>query len=80
MESSHGNAPAPLPNPTSPNPPRVSHSAERRLEATLFASRWLMAPFYLGLVVALAALLVVFMRELVHEIAMLPEINAKARF
>jgi hypothetical protein len=34
--------------------------AERWLEALLFSSRWLMAPFYLGLVVALGALLIVF--------------------
>ena len=60
-----------------PTPPRLSHAAERRLEATLFASRWLMAPFYLGLVVALAALLFVFLRELVHEIVLLPEMNAE---
>ena len=45
--------------------PRV----ERWLEAGLFASRWLMAPFYIGLVVALVALLVVFVGELVHELA-----------
>jgi uncharacterized protein (TIGR00645 family) len=43
-------------------------TAERWLEATLFASRWLMAPFYLGLVLALAILLVVFANELVAEI------------
>lgn len=43
-------------------------TAERWLEATLFASRWLMAPFYLGLVVALAILLVVFVNELVAEV------------
>ena len=30
------------------------------LERGLFASRWLMAPFYIGLVAGLAALLVVF--------------------
>ena len=42
-----------------------------------FASHWLMAPFYLGLVVALAALLVVFVRELIHEIGLLPEMNAE---
>ncbi|MBC7496168.1 MAG: TIGR00645 family protein [Sphingomonadaceae bacterium] len=42
---------------------------ERALEATLFASRWLMAPFYLGLVAALAGLLVVFCRDLVTELA-----------
>src|SRR3954451_6003234 len=44
MESSHNNSSA---------PPRLSDSAERRLEARLFASLWLMTPFYLGLVVAL---------------------------
>ena len=32
----------------------------------LFASRWLMAPFYLGLVFALFMLLVLFVRELIH--------------
>lgn len=44
-------------------------TAERWLEATLFASRWLMAPFYLGLVVALVALLVVFAGELASEVS-----------
>src|SRR3989338_6146010 len=38
------------------------------LERGLFASRWLMAPFYVGLVVALAALIVVFFQELAHEL------------
>jgi uncharacterized protein (TIGR00645 family) len=37
------------------------------LERGLFASRWLMAPFYVGLVVGLAVLLVVFARELAHD-------------
>ena len=41
---------------------------ERWLESGLFASRWLMAPFYVGLVVALAALIVVFVQELAHEL------------
>jgi uncharacterized protein (TIGR00645 family) len=36
---------------------------EGRLEQGLFSSRWLMAPMYLGLVVALAMLVVVFLRE-----------------
>ena len=40
--------------------------AERALERSLFASRWLMAPIYLGLVVALAAMIVVFFQELAH--------------
>ncbi|MGZ3275909.1 MAG: TIGR00645 family protein [Caulobacteraceae bacterium] len=42
--------------------------AERVLERGLFMSRWLMAPFYVGLAVALLALLVVFFGELVHEL------------
>jgi uncharacterized protein (TIGR00645 family) len=41
---------------------------ETWLERGLFASRWLMAPFYVGLVVALAAMLVVFFQELAHEL------------
>lgn len=52
-------------------------AAERWLEATLFASRWLMAPFYLGLVLALLAMLIVFAGELAaevsHILAMTPE-------
>jgi uncharacterized protein (TIGR00645 family) len=52
--------------------------AERWLEATLFASRWLMAPFYLGLVVALAALLVVFAGELASEMPHLPELTPES--
>jgi uncharacterized protein (TIGR00645 family) len=38
------------------------------LEAGLFASRWLLAPFYVGLVAALLLLLVVFVQELVHGV------------
>ena len=37
---------------------------ESGLEKGLFASRWLMAPFYVGLVGALAALLIIFCEEL----------------
>src|SRR5262249_10255725 len=37
----------------------------------LFASRWIMAPFYLGLVVALLALLVMFVKDIIHEIPLL---------
>jgi uncharacterized protein (TIGR00645 family) len=42
---------------------------ERVLERILFSSRWLLAPFYLGLVVTLLVLLVKAMQELVHFIA-----------
>lgn len=41
---------------------------ERRFEKFLFSSRWLMAPMYLGLVVALAMLSFVFIRELLYYI------------
>lgn len=41
---------------------------ERVIERTLFASRWVMAPFYLGLAVALVLLLVKFMQELFHTV------------
>jgi uncharacterized protein (TIGR00645 family) len=41
---------------------------ERALENGLFLSRWIMAPFYVGLVVALGMLLVVFVEELVHAL------------
>src|SRR4029077_1579434 len=48
------------------------------LEATLFASRWLMAPFYLGLVLALAALLVVFVNELASELSRIMEMTPES--
>ena len=42
---------------------------ERRLETMIFTSRWLMAPFYIGLIAALAVLLVKFSQELLHLFA-----------
>jgi uncharacterized protein (TIGR00645 family) len=39
---------------------------EQGLEKGLFASRWLMAPFYVGLVLSLVFLLVIFVRQLVY--------------
>lgn len=39
---------------------------ESRFEQGLFASRWLMAPMYLGLVVSLAMLAVIFVKELAY--------------
>ena len=41
---------------------------ERALEGGLFASRWLMAPFYVGLISALGALMVVFFQDIAHEL------------
>ncbi len=45
---------------------RRSGRLERALESGLFASRWLMAPFYVGLIGALLILLVVFARQLLY--------------
>ena len=39
---------------------------ETRFESLLFASRWLMAPMYLGLVAALGMLLAIFLRDLAY--------------
>jgi uncharacterized protein (TIGR00645 family) len=45
---------------------RATVMIERRLEQAIFSSRWLMAPFYLGLVVALLMLMIKFLQELIH--------------
>ncbi len=39
---------------------------ETLLERLIFASRWLLAPFYLGLAISIIVLLVKFMAELLH--------------
>jgi uncharacterized protein (TIGR00645 family) len=49
---------------------------EHGLENGLFASRWLMAPFYVGLVGALAVLLYTFAMELLHFILNAPGMGA----
>ncbi len=49
----------PLPDKTSP--------IERGVENLIFASRWLMAPLYLGLIAALAILIITFFRELLMQ-------------
>ena len=46
---------------------------ERGIERTIFATRWLMAPMYLGLAVALAMLVIVFLGEVVYY---LPQVFA----
>jgi uncharacterized protein (TIGR00645 family) len=43
-----------------------NNKIENLFEQFLFSSRWLMAPFYLGLIVALLVLLVTFALEVVH--------------
>ena len=46
-------------------------SIEYRLERVMFASRWLLAPFYIGLVGAIAILLFKFVKEF---ITLLPQV------
>ena len=41
---------------------------ENFLEKLMFASRWIMAPFYFGLIISLFLLLLVFLNEIFHFI------------
>lgn len=50
---------------------------ERRFEQIIFASRWVLAPFYLGLVIALVMLLVKFMQEILHIVPHVLEMQEK---
>lgn len=52
-------------------------SLENRFERTLFASRWLMAPMYLGLVLALGMMSVIFVKELVYYLPKTLELSAE---
>lgn len=45
-----------------------NHKIEKFIEKGLFASRWIMAPFYIGLIGALLVLLGSFLQELWHFI------------
>jgi uncharacterized protein (TIGR00645 family) len=61
-----------------PSPaPKASakHAAAEVLELWLFRSRWLIAPFYVGLVVALLLLLYVFIMEVVHALGGLVQLD-----
>lgn len=54
---------------------KKTNNVERIIEQGLFASRWLMAPFYIGLVGALFLLLISFVQELVHFFSLIPNIS-----
>ncbi|MBW0151513.1 MAG: TIGR00645 family protein [Phenylobacterium sp.] len=65
---------------TTPTAPAVKSRkprAELVLESGLFHSRWLMAPFYVGLVLALALLLFVFAKKLFLAIPTVGSMNAE---
>jgi len=50
---------------------------ETRFERSLFASRWLMAPMYMGLAIALAMLTVIFLKELLYYLPQTLELTAE---
>jgi uncharacterized protein (TIGR00645 family) len=50
---------------------------ETAVEQVLFASRWILAPIYLGMVVALVIIFIVFVRELVVEIGHISSVGAE---
>jgi uncharacterized protein (TIGR00645 family) len=51
---------------------RSAERIEAAMEKAIFAGRWLMAPFYLGLMLGLVALMVVFLRDLAAFIVKVP--------
>ena len=52
-------------------------SVEARFEQGLFASRWLMAPMYLGLAITLGMLTVIFVKELVYYLPQVLDLTAE---
>jgi uncharacterized protein (TIGR00645 family) len=44
----------------------IGHKIEHRIEGAIFASRWILAPFYLGLAAGLLVLLIKFVQEFWH--------------
>lgn len=56
-------------DPPQPQRKRRAPLVERAIEKVIFSSRWLLAPFYVGLVVALLVLLLKFCQELLHFVA-----------
>ena len=52
--------------PSKPPITPVVHRLEQGLETVLFASRWLLAPFFVGLALSIFVLLFKFIKELFH--------------
>ena len=53
----------------------MSKTIEKYIEKGLFASRWLIAPFYIGLCLVLAGLLYSFILELFHFLLNIPYLS-----
>ena len=56
---------------------RFSLFLEKCLEVILFRSRWLLAPFYLGLVVTLVMLLITFLKDMADTIPNMFNLDAE---
>ena len=65
------------PQQTKAPPESTLKRLEVGFERVLFAARWILAPLYLGMVCALALVLVVFFRELVGELAHIAAIDTE---
>ena len=52
--------------PDTPAAPTIVQKVEYRIEALLFGARWLLAPIFVGLVVALVVILIKFFEEMWH--------------
>jgi len=63
----------PQPRPKHPHLLRIEHASER----FLFGSRWLLAPFYIGLVVALVVILIKFFEEIWHLVTHIGEVEGE---
>lgn len=55
----------------------AKHSVEEVLETAIFKSRWVLAPFYVGLILALFMLLAAFVNELAHSFPRLFQLNVE---
>lgn len=49
-----------------PAPKDFAHRLEHGLEQALFSSRWLLAPFFVGLALSIVVLLIKFIKEMFH--------------
>jgi uncharacterized protein (TIGR00645 family) len=55
----------------------MANNLEIRLERLLFAARWLLAPLYAGMVLAVLAIVVAFARELIGELGHLASLTGE---
>jgi uncharacterized protein (TIGR00645 family) len=68
-------APTKDPRPKSEGPTKplgIAQKIEHGLEQLLFSSRWLLAPFFLGLALSILILLYKFIKEMVHVAVIAP--------